>query len=127
MYKHLNLEMLLIALHNTARVNVSVFMYLFSFELHVHVAILLLLYLFIYLQLLEEGLAQWNWLSMEVPDFLAKLKASLQTDLLPAVQCVLQQTKDIQRITDSWTELVTLDMFRENERSSLELLSVMYR
>lgn len=94
---------------------------------YILVILLLLLYLFIYLQLLEEGLAQWNWLSMEVPDFLAKLKASLQTDLLPAVQCVLQQTKDIQRITDSWTELVTLDMFRENERSSLELLSVMYR
>uniref|UniRef100_A0A1X7UKN4 Uncharacterized protein n=1 Tax=Amphimedon queenslandica TaxID=400682 RepID=A0A1X7UKN4_AMPQE len=77
-------------------------------------------------KLLEEGLGQLNWLSVEVPDFLAKLKASLQTDLLPAVQCVLQQTDRIRSITGSWTDLVTLDMFRDTERSSLDLLANMY-
>lgn len=72
--------------------------------------------------MLIEGVQYLNWLSLAVPDFLAKFKATIKGDLLPVVEHVLQQSETINQMTQSWIELTSLDLFSDLERSSLQQL-----
>ena len=79
------------------------------------------------LQLIQDGINNLTWLSPEVPDFLAKFKATLTSDILPSVDEVLCQTQYVDDICRSWSAVPTLDMFIECETNSLEQLIKTHR
>jgi dynein heavy chain len=77
--------------------------------------------------LLQQGVTSLNWLSLEIPDFLAQIKADLLNDILPAIEFVKQQSDMIRCIAQTWKKLPNLDVFFNIERVSMQYLKYTYK
>ena len=66
-------------------------------------------------------------MSPQVPDFLAKLKASLAGDILPLVQRVAAHTRTVYDVALSWATMAILDMFDGCERAELDYLKEQHK
>ena len=66
-----------------------------------------------------EGITNITWTDTSLPDYLARLKGSLTSDLMPSVEVVLDQTSCIVDSTHSWTRLSSLDVFDQSNADNL--------
>lgn len=64
------------------------------------------------LQLLQTGVDQLDWVSTAFPDFIAKANAAVCGELQATLDQVHGHVQAISAITDGWSRIEGLDMFR---------------
>ena len=74
-------------------------------------------------QLLSEGEEKVNWLSPQFPDFLAKIKTAICTDLCSSLSALHAFSSSLSQVTSSWSQVSRLDIFARDGENTPEGLS----